>query len=380
MQARTIVVEHEYVDGDYLDDFASYYVKCFKPYDRLCNRVHFFSQSFDEDRFLKVLKKQLTDGSEEKISKSYLGFAVARPLPDAIIGRTLLRTYPHDGRRFYTAIRSNSINLFGIPLELDSLAYQEQDTVMAACATVALWCCFQKTGVLFQHSVPTPAAITRAANQVADDRRPLPSHGLRIAQICNAVKYVGLEPEVIPVSKSSPLASLLYGYLRFGVPVVMVVEIEKQGFHAVTLTGYSLRSVPQGPRETIGPKRFLPMVGRRIDEFYAHDDQVGPFARLPIIRPSEDPRCPISFEGWKDPKTGKARDFLPRAVVVPVYGKVRLTFTDIQKWLERLTNILRLLIGSATSMDSTCRTPWRPIPDISSIRKALRCCVPCSHR
>src|SRR5262249_22682273 len=149
----------------------------------------------------------------------------------------------------------------------------------------------------------------------------------------NAVKYVGLEPEVISVSKRLPLASLLYGYLRFGIPIVMVVEIRDQGLHAVTMTGYSLRPSPLGKAEAVGSKSFLPMIGRRIDEFYAHDDQVGPFASLPIVRPSKDPRCSIHFSGWKNPRTGKAHDFLPRAVVVPVYGKVRLTFVDIQKWL-----------------------------------------------
>jgi hypothetical protein len=197
--------------------------------------------------------------------------------------------------------------------------------------------------VLFQSPVPTPAAITRAANQVADDRRPLPSHGLRIEQICNAIKYVGLEPEVIRVSKTLPLASLLYGYLRFGVPVILVVEIKGQGLHAVALTGYSLRPIIQGKDEPVGPRKLLPMVGRRIDEFYAHDDQTGPFSKLPITRPSSDPRYPITFSGWKSPTRRKGYDFLPRAVVIPVYGKIRLTFVDIQIWLSRLSNIPRYL-------------------------------------
>ena len=38
-------------------------------------------------------------------------------------------------------------------------------------------------------------------------------------------------------------------------------------------------------------------------------------------------------------------------MVAPVYGKVRLTFTDIQKWLERLTNILRLLSSAPFEWD-----------------------------
>jgi hypothetical protein len=351
MGARAIVVEPTYVDGDYLDDFASYYVKCFAAYNRLCKRIHFFSEPLDREFFLKLVTKKLSDAGEHKIRDSYLGFCVARPLPDAIIGRTVLNTYPHDGRRYYTATKRYSVNLFGCPLGVTSLAFQEQDTVMAACATVALWCCFQKTGDLFQSTVPTPAAITRAANLVADDRRPLPSHGLRIEQICNAIKYVGLEPEVIRVSKTLPLASLLYSYLRFGVPVILVVEVKKQGMHAVALTGYSLRGKILGRDEPIAPKKLLPMVGRRIDEFYAHDDQVGPFSSLPIVRPSSDSNCPITFSGWKNPGKGKSHDFLPRAVVIPVYGKVRLTFVDIQKWLSRLTSVLRFLGWKALEWD-----------------------------
>lgn len=343
MGALSIIVEPVYVDGDYLDDFASYYVKCFKPYDRFCKRVHFFSERVSREQFLKLVARKLPEAEEKRICGSYLGFCVARPLPEAIVGRTVLNTYPHEGRRYYTATRPYAVNLFGVPLQVDSLAFQEQDTVMAACATVALWCCFQKTGYLFQSPVPTPATITRAANLVADDRRPLPSHGLKIVQICNAIKSVGLEPEVIPVSKTLPLASLLYGYLRFGVPVILVVEIEKQGHHAVALTGYSLRDVVQGKDEPVGPRKLLPMVGRRIDEFYAHDDQMGPFSKLPIIRPGKDPSCPITFSGWKNRGRAMGYDFLPRAVVIPLYGKVRLTFVDIQKWLGRLAGILRFL-------------------------------------
>lgn len=36
LKAATIVVENEYVDHDYLEDFAAYYVRCFPPYERFC--------------------------------------------------------------------------------------------------------------------------------------------------------------------------------------------------------------------------------------------------------------------------------------------------------------------------------------------------------
>jgi hypothetical protein len=36
IEARTIVVEQEYVDHDFLEDFAAYYARCFASYSRYC--------------------------------------------------------------------------------------------------------------------------------------------------------------------------------------------------------------------------------------------------------------------------------------------------------------------------------------------------------
>src|SRR5687768_17318561 len=133
--ARTIVVEPEYTDGDYLDDFASFYVRCHQNYERRCKRLHFFSAEVSED----VLRAALLEADRSTLREAYLGFVVARPLPKAIVGRTLLKTYPPDGaRRHYTVVRDYDANLFGITLSVRSLPYQEQDSVLAACATVAL--------------------------------------------------------------------------------------------------------------------------------------------------------------------------------------------------------------------------------------------------
>ena len=48
LSARTIVIEDPYTDGDYLDDFASFYVKCYQDYPRRCKRLHFFSAPYTE--------------------------------------------------------------------------------------------------------------------------------------------------------------------------------------------------------------------------------------------------------------------------------------------------------------------------------------------
>jgi hypothetical protein len=341
--AKTMVVENDYTDADYLDDFANYYVKSYVQYERHCRRLHFFSISFDEARFLSEIVNQST--ASEEFLRSYLGFIVARPLPSAIIGRTVLQTYDSDGtHRNYPTTKQYSAHLFGCELSVNSLAFQEQDTVLAACATVALWSAFQKTSALFETSASTPAQITRAATSAVYSSRPLPSKALRLEQMARAVRAVGLEPEVISAGPQVPIMSLIYGYLQLGVPVVLILNVEGDG-HAVTVAGYSLKDNPAITREDwVDPTPPLRRVGLRIDELYVHDDGVGPFARIKVVERSgkEPKKFAVYFEGdWVD-SAGSAACLEPRAIIVPVYHKIRLTFLDLQDWVNQFNAVAEL--------------------------------------
>jgi len=332
--AKTIVVEEEYVDGDYLDDYASFYVKCFEDYPKRCKRLHFFAVETSSAQFLQIVTNRAEGTITRAFADAYLGFVVARPLPKAVIGRTILKTYPSaSGRRNYTCTKMYRANLFGLELQIESLAYQEQDRALAACATVALWACFQKDRDLFQSLSPTPATITRSANTVLEDARPFPSQGLKIEQICNAIAAVGLEPEVIEVKPGIPLVSLLYGYLQLGAPVLLVVRIPDVGLHALTLTGFSLNPGAVLLLEGADPGKTPPLVGLRIDEFYAHDDQVGPFSRLKVIPPTAVGQTVKFAGGWPNELT-------PVAIIIPLYTKIRLGYLEVLKWLWRLRGLI----------------------------------------
>lgn len=347
LQAKTIIVEHNYTDGDYLDDFSAYYVKCFAPYERRCKRLHFFSVLVSEHEFRALIRGDLDDEQRAQIINSYLGFVVARPLPEAIIGRTVLKTYGDDGgRRRYTCTRPYRANLFGVSLTVDSLAYQEQDRVLAACATVSLWSSFQKISDLFNTQAPRPAAITQSANQFLRKTRPIPSKGLIVEQMCMAITDVGLEPEIFRVTPDIALMSLLRAYLEFGLPVILGVFVDRRELHAMTLTGYSLKEDPSSIGQEVGPNRScIPMTGLRIDEFYAHDDQIGPFARIkvrPFAKPKSDLRSPphLMFEGsWEDER-GDKLGLYPQVAVIPVYNKIRVTFPTIQDRAERMADAM----------------------------------------
>lgn len=54
--SENIVVEKEYIDRDFLDDFAGYYVRCFTDYGRICSRFHFFRESFGEPEIERLFE------------------------------------------------------------------------------------------------------------------------------------------------------------------------------------------------------------------------------------------------------------------------------------------------------------------------------------
>jgi hypothetical protein len=344
INAKAIVVEEPYTDGDYLEDFASYYVRCYTAYNRQCKRLHFFSTDVGVDSIRSIVLNDATQEQLDELRRSYLGFVVARPLPNAIVGRTVLKTYDSDSqRRNYTVLKKYSANMFGVDLTVDSLAYQEQDSVLAACATVALWCAFQQTAALFGTAAPRPAVITRSANRFGHRGRPVPSRGLRVEQMCHAVSDVGLEPELVELEDSNvPLVSLVYAYLRMSLPVILIVRIDGD-LHAITLTGYSLLSTRAHSLEIDEAGARLPMVGLRINELYGHDDQIGPFSRLTIADPSSDSDTLVFNSDWKT-KSGETAALHPVAVLIPVYNKIRVTFRDVQKWVSRLHRVLRMLV------------------------------------
>jgi hypothetical protein len=350
--AKSIVVENEYIDADYLDDFANYYVRAFESFNRRCRRLHFFDELFD----VTTLTAELTSpsGASEKLRGTYLGFIVVRPLPTAIIGRTVLRTYASDhGRRNYTAIRDYTVHLYGSVFTVRSLAFQQQDTVLAACATVSLWSAFHKTSKLFSTIAPSPAVITAAATSSVFEARPLPSRGLTLAQMTRAVRHTGLEPEVIECGPGVPLVSLIHSYLEFGLPVVVGITVEGVGGHAITISGYSIQQNRVSQSEDESAEQLY-RSGLRINEFYAHDDGVGPFARIVVkTKPSDDkyPSC-IYFEGeWLDEATQKPLRLLPVWVIVPVYHKIRLTFLDIQKWVIQYNSFTNVLLSEPTKAE-----------------------------
>lgn len=339
----TIVAEKHYTDRAFLEDFSAYQVRCFRPYRRKCCRLHFFDLRFSLEDFEALVLGKGGRLTEQELREGYLGFMVLKPLPETMIGRTCLKTYPKKGRRSFSTTRPYEVNLFGISLYIDSLAFQEQDGTASTCATCALWSMFHGTGKLFQHPIPPPVEITKAANShwpMAG--RTLPSEGLTIEQMADAIRSVHLEPFPIATHDDYVVKGNLYAYLAAHLPLVMsvfLVNVSTQpdtfiGSHAIAITGCSLGERGAVPH---GETSFL-LRASRIEKVYAHDDQVGPFACMVL----DGHKVSFSFLGetitagsmltsWRDVSgsVGNVRA-VPDGILAALYHKIRIPFATVE--------------------------------------------------
>lgn len=340
--ARTIVVEREYVDRDYLEDYAAYYVRSFYPYKRYCSRLHFFRSEFDEDRF----KAELLGCTEPLVSDTaYLGYVVVKPLPKTVVGRTCLRTYEETDERRFPVVRKYEISLFGLTLGINAIAYQEQDSTVAACASTAIWSAFQRSGALFHHTIPSPVEITRAATKhFPFANRHFPNKGLSPEQMAHAIRNVGLEPLLASYKSSAQLKSLVYSFLQAEIPVAlgfMLCAIDNPprgvGRHAACVLGYRIDAPAASPYPQ-EPNFYLR--SSRITGFYVHDDQVGPYARMNFssgyVRSAEV--LTTSFGQMHG--CSESHFAIPEIAIIPLNHKIRVGHDLVLDLIIRINAIL----------------------------------------
>lgn len=333
---KTIIIEEHYVDRDYINDVAAFYSRSLRDYPNYCRRLHFFTASFDDGRWRKLVLEANQDdkqAAEQVLAQAYLGFIVVRPLAGSPVGRTVLKTHPTvtpEGlTRSFGAIRDYSVHLAGFSLNVRGLAFQQQDRGVSACATTALWSSIHKVAPLEGLAIPTPAEITEAASRYfLAGGRSLPSEGLTIHQICEATRAAGLAPLVIPsVSPEQDRAQLL-GYTSSGLAPILALRPTSGAAdgHAVCCVGIKLGNVQPQPDD----KLHYRDAATAVESIYVHDDRLGPYASADIL--------PFTFEGkirtglsirW--PGTATPADLsILTAFIIPVPIKLRLTIARMR--------------------------------------------------
>lgn len=359
INAQSIVIEDEYISKDFLHDYASYYAFCFEQYPKFCKRVHFFSNSFTESEFQKVILGKEVDNKE--FWEKYLGFIVVKPIPVTVIGYTILKTYSSspdfDARNFW-GIRKYKVHCYGNEIELNSLAFQEQDSVLSACATTAIWIMLNKASADFHTILKSPSQITKdAANVSPDGSRLFPNRGLNLLQICQAILNSGLVSEVkqpdyslknadgaiiAKIVSNQYLKKILSAYSPIGIPIILVVNVPNgtsYGLHAITVSGFKQKSPV-----AILPKAEITWLSENIEKFYAHDDQWGPFARISFKNDAE------LVTPWTLLLAPTQPTYVTH-IVVPVYPKIRISYEDIEAIVLGLDTILTLFFDNKIIAD-----------------------------
>ncbi len=336
LNAKTLVVEEQYVDRHYMAEYKSFYSTCLIPPSNKCMRIHVFKRGFGLPYLISALP--LVNGQKNNFEKTlqdnYLGYIVIRPVSDAIIGRTMLKPLSDNPDREINALFTQEIHLLGIKLEVEGLPFQQQDQRVGACGTTAIWSALSKVARTDGARAPDPSKITEAAlHSVIPYGLSYPP-GLTDDQICESIRTLGYLPLLIDISSLSfnDFKRHLASYLISGIPVIMCLSYkEDEDGHAITCCGILQNPVKD---ETIKRKRDRLT---NWEKLYFHDDRLGPYAMGYIYEKDTVAYLKIP---WKD--NGESiEDLRTDYMIVPLYPKIRISAEILWEfglaWLDHIS-------------------------------------------
>jgi hypothetical protein len=347
LSCATVVVEGHYIDRDHIEDHSAFYSRNFVSYENYCKRAHFFS--LDEASLRREIKAVVEAGKsgssayreacEALSARAYLGWSVVKPLHGCPVGRTILRTYPAQDekyKRVFPSARRHRAHLLGVELPVFGLPFQQQDTGVSACATTAIWSSLHHFRGIEEIAAATPAQITNIASRYSlPFGRSMPSEGLSMEQMCQAIQGMGVSPHLHRAVDYKTAQSIIYSATISGMAPILIIDGEgdyKGQRHAVTVAGIKL-AAPFTPTPLNGvAEQSTQLLGA-----YIHDDRLGPY---------------VSTVFENDNGVGKLR-FLRRGVIdkeqlwgvshilIPMHPKIRLSFASLQevamevaKWIQ----------------------------------------------
>ena len=355
LNVKFYLIEDKYISKNYLTDFSYYYSTCFSDYKNKCTRIHLFTFSIDnKDSFIEELEKGII--RENKTSKTfweknYLGFIVVNPIPNTFIGFTLLRTYNHNhlnNNREFWGTKNYQVHLFGKVIELNTLAFHEQDTNVGACATISIWTVFQVASEDYHVNQKSPFEITKDAGLINfNGQRMIPNNGLVPSAMCTAITKNNLETEVVDfwelneknkTNFNKYIKKWIYAYSTLKLPLILIMDvpyacgIDEDNFvgHAISVCGYSM-----GENHIRINRKNIIHKSDRIEKIFAHDDQFGPFVKIEFFNRNK------LITPWSDILNNKNKAVL-KALIIPVYPQIKISLKNIESIVINLDVILKL--------------------------------------
>lgn len=338
------VYENEYIDLHYLEDYSAYYLRCFQKYKKNCCRIHFFKSDKVIKNYDDELRLALSNDESSINQENYLGFIVIRPIPQTFLAKACLKPYYQNKNDI---LKNYNVSLFGIKLTVKSIAFQEQDKILSACATSSLWSFFHAHPNTNIPQLPSPSKITKNAYPEENRYREFPNSGLSTDMICRSLKRHDLEPHYFEFPRENLdtnidlLKELIYSYSSSGLPLILGVsvkqdknpETEALPRHAVTILDFSLKEGNKDYSSNNEPKFSL--VSHHIDKLYVHDDRLGPFAKIEF----KDDILEVKLA--QNPDVTKIEVFsneiyIPDTLIIGVNHKLRISYIEIRDTCEDL--------------------------------------------
>ena len=338
---KCALIESPYIDRDFTASFTAFYASLFRPYKKLCRRLHLFSSD---------LSALFTDAATsiapalEDAEPDYMGYVVLRPLAHAPVSRAFLS---HDlfapGENEEVAVRvHHEVHFLGATIGIVGFPLTQQDTRIGACAQASIWMAgryfhLKHKGpwvslpeITSSALRPTDSAITRSlpagSDYLTSDNmvralRAMGRHPVFYApQVINEHEHWGFDPR-----------DVICQYVDSGIPVILGVNDGQNVGHALVVVG-TVRSanvdctnLPGSPSQSVFCTDFLVM-----------DDQRGAYLRLPVEGPSDD-GLPFNL-----------REHL-KFMIVPLPNKVFMTS-------EVAETIARGIVSDVTSKIETLRS------------------------
>lgn len=306
---QTIIIEKEYLDQDYLEEYSAFYCKSFEDYSQKTQRLHFFKEHIEHDDF------------ENLSNKNYLGYSVVRPLDSYRTGKTILKSPYDDGNMHFTTCNAIfSTNLAGSNLEVQGTPFIQQDTNVNICAQASMWIASYYMHQKYGYSRFYPPDITRFATRYSSVGPP--RVGLHTDQVIIALRDMGYQVAKFTGNYSrkkgiDEAKLLIYSYVKSKFPVILVIKASPEDYHSICVVGYNynIKRIPSSK------KLCCPHI---IDHFYYQDDAIGPYCTLYKNNP---PKGSFSI-----------KDNLLK-IIVPLPKQITLQADDVYKRIPSLLNM-----------------------------------------
>jgi hypothetical protein len=314
------VIERRFVDIDYRDEHARFYAQTFRQYPATTHRLHFFSS----DPPASVHSPDTAAVFDEM---PYLGYTVLRPVAGAAVGRTMLET-PVDWASAVTCKATESVNFFGTTYRVSAAPFIAQDSQLGVCAHAAVWMISYFYHLRYGTSRVLPGDIVDAIPSALTVGRSLPTPGLVIQQISDALEAHGVPPIVYWMHDRQlgrrDVDRVARRYLDSALPVIVGTQR-----HVYTLIGYKADT-------------------RGLATFICHDDEVGPYQIR--SRPGGSSQDPDQWRYLIAP--------VPKHVYIPCGAAEQLGMSRLEQQLQDATQQAPGSPMNQTSRDLLRRISW----------------------